>query len=147
MSNEKLYLKQNVLMEPLVDQWYAWAHLISPATAAMNINERHLRIMNSYIDAPDVHESAVKNPKMLGGPFVDYKHKRVDEMRELKERTLRERAQMLAMAQAIRALEAMLRTEPDGSSLEPFYERVSKPLRGYVELFYDLNNRASFRFI
>ena len=59
MSNEKLYLKQNVLMGPLVDQWYAWAHLISPATAAMNINERHLRIMNSYIDAPDVHESAV----------------------------------------------------------------------------------------
>ena len=51
MSNEELYLKQNVLMEPLVDQWYAWAHLISPGTAAMNISERHLRIMNSYIEA------------------------------------------------------------------------------------------------
>jgi hypothetical protein len=39
MTNENLYLKQNVLMEPLVDQWYAWAHLISPATAAMNISD------------------------------------------------------------------------------------------------------------
>jgi L-ascorbate metabolism protein UlaG (beta-lactamase superfamily) len=147
MSNEKLYLKQNVLMEPLVDQWYAWAHLISPATAAMNISERHLRIMNSYIDSPDVHESAVKNPKMLGGPFVDFKRKRVEEMKELKERTLRERAQMLALAQGIKELDAMLRTEPDGTSLEPFYQRVPNLLRGYVELLYDLNNRASFRFI
>ena len=147
MSNEKLYLKQNVLMEPLVDQWYAWAHLISPATAAMNISERHLRIMNSYIESPNVHESAVKNPKMLGGPFVDYKRKRVDEMKELKDRTLRERAQMLAMAQAIKELDAMLCTEPDGFSLEPLYQRVPEILRGYVELLYDLNNRASFRFI
>jgi L-ascorbate metabolism protein UlaG (beta-lactamase superfamily) len=147
MSTEKLYLKQNVLMEPLVDQWYAWAHLISPATAAMNISERHLRIMNSYIDSPDVHESAVKNPKMLGGPFVDYKRKRVNEMKALKEHTLRTRAPMLALAKAINELDAMLRTEPDGSSLEPFYPKVPDILRGYVELFYDLNNRASFRFI
>jgi L-ascorbate metabolism protein UlaG (beta-lactamase superfamily) len=147
MSNQKVYLKQNVLMEPLVDHWYAWAHLISPGTAAMNISERHLRIMNSYIDAPDVHESAVKNPKMLGGPFVDFKRKRVEEMQDLKERTLRERAQMLALAQAIKDLDATLRSEPDGSSLEPFYQKVPKPLRGYVELLYDLNNHASFRFI
>jgi L-ascorbate metabolism protein UlaG (beta-lactamase superfamily) len=147
MSNEKLYLKQNVLMEPLIDQWYAWAHLISPATAAMNIADRHLRIMNSYIESPDVHESAVKNPKMLGGPFVDYKRKRVGEMKELKERTLTERAQMLALAKAIRDLDTVLRTEPDGFSLEPFYQKVPEILRGYVELIYDLNNRASFRFI
>ncbi|MBV8640115.1 MAG: MBL fold metallo-hydrolase, partial [Verrucomicrobia bacterium] len=130
MSNEELYLKQNVLMEPLVDQWYAWAHLISPSTAAMNISERHLRIMNSYIESPDVHENAVKNPKMLGGPFVDYKRKRVDEMKELKERTLRERSQMLALAQAIKDLDAMLRTEPDGFSLEPFYQKIPEILRG-----------------
>lgn len=147
MSKEELYLRQNVLMEPLVDQWYAWAHLISPATAAMNISERHLRIMNSYIESPDLHQNAVKNPKMLGGPFVDYKAKRVDEMKELRERTLRERAQMLALAQAIKDLEVLLRTEPDGFSLEPLYQKVPEILRGYVELHYDLNNRASFRFI
>ena len=35
--SEKMYLKPNVVMEPLVDNWYAWSHLISPATAAMNI--------------------------------------------------------------------------------------------------------------
>jgi L-ascorbate metabolism protein UlaG (beta-lactamase superfamily) len=147
MNTENLYLKQNVLMEPLVDQWYAWAHLISPATAAMNISERHMRIMNSYIDSPDVHESAAKNPKMLGGPFVDYKRKRVAEITELRDRTLCERAPMFAMAQAIKELDTMLCTQTDGSSLEPFYQRIPEILRGYVELSYDLNGRASFRFV
>ena len=46
---ETFYLKPNVLAEPLVDQWYAWTHLIPPATAARNITERHLKIMDSYI--------------------------------------------------------------------------------------------------
>ena len=72
MSNELLYLKQNVQIEPLVDQWYAWSHLIPPATAARNITDRHLKIMDSYISAPQIHANAVKNPKMLGGPFIDY---------------------------------------------------------------------------
>jgi hypothetical protein len=70
MSNA-LYLRQNVQVEPLVESWYAWSHLISPATAAMNIVDRHLKIMQSYVQAPQVHAAAVKNPAMLGGPFID----------------------------------------------------------------------------
>lgn len=147
MNAEQLYLRPNAAMEPLVDEWYAWSHLVSPATAAMNISERHIRIMNSYIESPAMHAKAVSNPKMLGGPFVDYPHQRVDEMKRLRERTLRNRAPMLALAQAIKELDVMLRTQPDGSSLQPFYQRVPAPLRGYVELCYDLNNRASFRLI
>jgi hypothetical protein len=59
------YLKQNVQVEPLIDQWYAWSHLIPPATLARNITERHLKIMDSYITSPQIHANAVKNPKML----------------------------------------------------------------------------------
>ncbi|MFM7854940.1 MAG: MBL fold metallo-hydrolase, partial [Flammeovirgaceae bacterium] len=73
----------NVVMEPLVDRWYAWSHLISPATAALNIVGRHLRIMNSYVQAPQVHAAAVKNPKMRGGPFIDLGGKHVEEIRNL----------------------------------------------------------------
>ena len=73
MHNEQLlYLRRNVQVEPLVDHWYAWPYLIPPATAARNLSERHLKIMDSYIAAPEIHESAVSNPMMLGGPFVDY---------------------------------------------------------------------------
>ena len=70
--NENLYLRQNIQVEPLIDRWYAWPHLIPPATAARNITERHLKIMDSYISNPQIHANAVKNPKMMGGPFIDY---------------------------------------------------------------------------
>ena len=49
MSSSLYYLKQNVVAEPLVDGWYAWAHLIPPATLSRNVTERHLKIMDSYI--------------------------------------------------------------------------------------------------
>ena len=51
-----------------------------PATAARNITERHLRIMDSYIAAPEAHAAAVKNPKLLGGPFMDYDGNRAEEI-------------------------------------------------------------------
>ncbi|HVQ39978.1 MAG TPA: hypothetical protein VMS31_20730, partial [Pyrinomonadaceae bacterium] len=62
MREDKLYLKQNVLVEPLFNQWYAWSHLIAPHNAAMNITNSHLKIMKSYVAAPQVHANAVKNP-------------------------------------------------------------------------------------
>jgi hypothetical protein len=49
--NKCLYLKENVQVEPLVDQWYAWSHLVPPATAARNLTERHMKIMDSYINS------------------------------------------------------------------------------------------------
>ena len=102
MSNsEQLYLRPNIQVEPLIDHWYAWPHLIPPATAARNITERHLKIMDSYINAPALHANAVKNPKMLGGPFIDYSGKRVDEIRSLRERIKRERAHLLELSAAL----------------------------------------------
>lgn len=145
MSN-KLYLKPNVVIEPLVDKWYAWPHLISPATAAMNIVGRHLEIMNSYISAPELHLEAVQNPKMLGGPFMDLGGKRVDEVEELRETTMRERDVMIKMAAAIKSLDQMLLANAKGYSLEQLYEKVPEILKGYVELYYDLHNNPSFRF-
>jgi hypothetical protein len=70
LNDKQLYLKQNIQVEPLIDHWYAWPHLIPPANAARNIAERHMKIMNSYISAPQIHLNAVKNPKMLGGPLL-----------------------------------------------------------------------------
>jgi L-ascorbate metabolism protein UlaG (beta-lactamase superfamily) len=148
MSNsEQLYLKPNIQVEPLIDHWYAWPHLIPPATAARNITERHLKIMDSYINAPAIHANAVKNPKMLGGPFIDYSGKRVDEIRALRERIKRDRAHLLELSAALESLDATLRETAKGYSLHPLYERIPEILRGYVELVYDLNNHPSFRII
>ncbi len=142
-----LYLRPNVQVEPLFDQWYAWSHLISPATAARNVTERHLKIMDSYIQASHVHAAAVKNPKMSGGPFIDYGGRRVDEIRALRDRTVSVRADLLKLSLAITELDGALRTQVTGSSLQPFYECVPDCLKGYVELVYDLNHHSSFRLI
>lgn len=147
MSDAPLYLKPNVQVEPLVDQWYAWAHLIPPATAAKNITGRHLRIMDSYISTPQVHAAAVKNPKMLGGPFIDYDGGRVDAIAALRARTKKDRACMLELSAAIDELDAMLQAKATGFTLQTQYENVPACLRGYVELVYDLNNHAAARFI
>ncbi len=146
MENNCVYLKPNMVIEPLIDGWYAWAHLISPATAAMNITGRHLRIMNSFIQAPQIHEAAVKNPKLKGGPFMDIPANRVDELRKLRDDTRNNRRQMVEFSNAIKELDTLLKTNATGYSLEPLYEQVPDILKGYVELVYDLNNNPSFRF-
>jgi L-ascorbate metabolism protein UlaG (beta-lactamase superfamily) len=147
MPEQQLYLKENIQVEPLVDHWYAWSHLIPPATAARNITERHMKIMDSYVSAPHVHAQAVKNPKMLGGPFIDYEGKRVDEIRDLREKTQRERGHLFALSQALYELDVCLRAKAKGFSLQPLYAEIPDLLRGYVELGYDLNNQPSFRLL
>jgi L-ascorbate metabolism protein UlaG (beta-lactamase superfamily) len=144
---EDLYLRPNVLAEPLVCNWYAWTHLIQPATAGRNILERHLNIMRSFIQAPQVHAAAVRNPAMTGGPFISHAPGRVKEIAALIDRTLHEQSDLLVLARAVSELDAMLRTEAKGFSLEPLYSRVPEPLRGYVELVYDLNHNPSFRLL
>jgi L-ascorbate metabolism protein UlaG (beta-lactamase superfamily) len=147
MNHDKVYLKPNIVIEPLVDQWYAWSHLISPATAAMNILERHLKIMESYVQAPQVHAAAAKNPALLGGPFIDYPTNRVEGVKALMQETIDHRAQSIALAKALRMLDEILSTHADGHSLEPIYPKVPEVLRGYVELVYDHHGYPAFRVI
>ena len=139
------FLKPNVVMEPLIDRWYAWPHLISPATASMNIVGRHLKIMNSYIQSPQIHAAAVKNPKMLGGPFMDYEGGRVEEIKALREQIKTQCAKSIEFQAAIVELDKLLKNNAKGHSLETLYEKVPDILKGYVELVYDLNNNPSFR--
>lgn len=135
------------MIEPLFNQWYAWSYLISPATSAMYVANLHLKLMESFIAAPQVHVSALKNPANLGGPFINYNASRVEEIKALRERTLKENKPALAFAEAVKTLDKTLSEEADGLSLEPLYQKVPEPLKGYVELVYDLNNHPSIRFI
>lgn len=146
-SSGPLYLRSDVQVEPLVDSWYAWSYLIPPHTAARNITGRHLKIMESYISAPQIHASAVANPKMLGGPFIDYGGKRVDEIKLLRDKTKRDRANLIALSSAFDELDGLLKSSATGFSLQPLYPKIPEMLRGYVELVYDLNSNPSVRVI
>ncbi|MBC9934898.1 MBL fold metallo-hydrolase [Chitinophaga qingshengii] len=145
MKEKLMYLMPNVVMEPLFDRWYAWSHLVSPATAAMNITGRHLRIMNSYIQASHIHAAAVKNPKMRGGPFMDLGGGKVEDVKALRDHTLSEHADLVALSEAFKELDRLLLSKAKGFTLQPLYKEIPEILKGYVELVYDLNNHPSYR--
>jgi L-ascorbate metabolism protein UlaG (beta-lactamase superfamily) len=141
-----MYLKLNVAIEALIDRWYAWPHLVSPATSALNVIERHLKIMESYVQNPKIHAAAVKRPEMIGGPFIDYKGERSDEIKELCDFIKDKRSNMFEFAAAINNLNKLLQENAVGFSLEPLYNEIPEILKGFVELYYDLYNNPNFRF-
>jgi hypothetical protein len=146
IDTDMVYVSNSIAVEPLIDQWYAWSHLIHPATAALNIKNRHLSIMNSYIQYPQAHAEAVKKPELLGGPFIDYGGERVDEVKALRDGTMKNCSSLFDLAKSIMALYEMLKLESKGYSLGPLYAKVPENLKGLVELYYDINSNPSFRF-
>ncbi len=147
MSADRLYLRRNVVIEPLFNQWYAWWYLVPPSTAALYLAHQHLKIMRSFVAQPMVHVAAMTNPELVGGPYINLPADRVEDVSHLIDRTVKERAPLLELAEAIKALDGLLAGLPAGSSLEEAYRRVPEPLQGMVELIYDRKNNASFRFI
>lgn len=141
------YLKKNVLIEPLINHWYAWPYLIPPAPASMYATNSQLRIMESFIANPRLHVTALRNPAMIGGPFINYDEGRAKDVENLLKETRSRQARLHAMAQSIKTLNDILLSEADGHSLEPLYEKIPPELKGYVEFVYDLNNHPSIRFI
>lgn len=141
------YLKSTIKAEPLIWRWYAWPYLIAPATAAANVVERHLKIMQSYVQNPQIHAQAVKDPKLLGGPFMDCDASRVDEIKDLISRTKIDCQKLIALNNALKELDKVLQNEAKGDTLEGFYKKIPDSLKGMIELVYDLNNHPSLRLI
>jgi L-ascorbate metabolism protein UlaG (beta-lactamase superfamily) len=146
MNEKRVYLKPNVVLEPLIERWYAWSHLVSPATLAMNVVGRHLEIINSFIMAPSIHAEAILNPKLRGGPFLDISVDRLEEVKQLESKTRERQEKQVQLAKAIKELDRLLLQEAKGFGLEGVYDKIPAILKGFVEIFYDRNNNATFRF-
>src|SRR5918996_1608811 len=101
---EKVFLKPNVVAEPLFNRWYAWSYLISPATSALYLANQHMKIMQSFVAAPQVHVKALENPAMIGGPFINHPPSRTAEVRALMEETTKERSHAIVFAEAMKEL-------------------------------------------
>lgn len=144
-ENDLVYLKSNVVPEALFNQWYVNSHLLSPLSSGLNIKERHIKIMESYIEDPTLHESAVKKPELVGGPFMNFEEEKVEEVKSLLERTIIENDDLIALAEAFFQLNKILEEKAKGDSLIGLYKEIPEILKGYVELVYDLNNKPSFR--
>ncbi len=144
MTDPLRCLRPDVVVEPLVARWHAWPHLISPATAALNTAHRHLKTMESYVAMPQVHAAALRDPSLLGGPFLDLGGGRVEEVRALIDWTRRRQQPGLALAADLAAAWALL-GEADGHGLGPLYLRLPEGLRGLVELVYTPAGAADLR--
>jgi L-ascorbate metabolism protein UlaG (beta-lactamase superfamily) len=141
------YLKPSVQMEPLVHRWYAWPHLIAPVPAAFNTLKRHLPIMESYVADPAMHASAVHDPDLVGGPFLDYGVQRMSDVRQLLEWTRESCRGQLELAAAAKVLNDLVLARGNGGSLEPLYAAVPELLKGLVELVYDVNHQPAVRYL
>lgn len=143
----QIYLKPSIKLEPFIWDWYAWPYLIPPITAGFNILERHLSIMESYVQNPSIHCQAIKNPQLLGGPFIDLDGENINEVKNLISETKQTCVNLMSLSNAYKELDNMLQREAIGDSLEKFYELIPNQLKGLVELVYDLNHHPSIRII
>jgi len=146
MGTQKIYLKNNVQVEPLISNWYAWHHIIPPILTGFNVVNRYIPIMESYINDPSIHEAAVKDPAFRGGPFIDLDKKHVYEVEALLEKTKKMADPLFEFVDAVKELDKLLKKKATGFLMQPLYKEVPSPIRGYVELYYDRHHRPDFRF-
>jgi len=55
------YLSPSVAPQPLIHRYYAWSHMVSPHTAALNFRKRQLAVLESYLEEPELHRSALEH--------------------------------------------------------------------------------------
>lgn len=140
------YLKREVIAEPLVLGWFANPFLIAPQTAACWLANRYVPILESYLKDPGLHEEASRSDALRGGPFINFPNRCTAQAQALLDRMRREGHTLLSLAASIKTASDLVE-KLSGGSLEPVYTQMPAPLKGLVELLYDINNRSTLRFI
>lgn len=144
---KKWYLKEEVYVEPLFNHWYAWPYLLPPVTGARHVTNTHRRIMNSFLNNYQLHILAINEKWLAGAEFLNCKEEQVPHIQGLLEELDAKCADLIELSKAVETLDEILRKHTSGESIEPLYGQVPEPLKGYVELFLDLEHRPSYRLI
>lgn len=144
---EPRYLRSNVIIEPLVDRFYAWHHTVAPIQASLNLANVQIPLLESYLHSPQVHLAASTNPELRGGYFMCVEEERADEIGALLDLIKRDRTAMLDLAAAIVEGEDLVRQEAAGFDMTPLYPKLPAALNGLVELAYDTSNQPSLHFL
>ncbi|MGW7231457.1 MBL fold metallo-hydrolase [Streptomyces sp. CBMAI 2042] len=147
MADESLFLRSKVIVEPLLDRFFAWPYTLAPVQSAMNLAFLQVPLLESYLQSPQVHVAASNNPELRGGYFINIPETRADEVSDLLAGIKRDRAAILRFAEAIAAGQELLRANATGFDLTPLYPKLPTELGGLIELAYDTDNQAQMRFI
>jgi L-ascorbate metabolism protein UlaG (beta-lactamase superfamily) len=145
--DEPRFLRPDVILEPLVDRFYASLLTVAPIPAAMNLAFMQVPLLESYLQSPQVHISASQDPKFRGGFFVNIAEERSGEVADLLAAIRSDRAGMLRFAEAIARAEDIVRQGATGFDLSPLYPTLPTELAGLVELSYDTSNQPSVHFM
>ncbi len=146
MNEKTLYtLAGHAAVEPLVNQWVAWPHVFSPVPYSLHMANYQTRTLASYLQSPELHVKSSRNPKMLGGPFVDIGAERAGEVGALLSSIEQEHQDILQLGKSLFEFQKVLAEEAEGQGLNPYYEKIPEPLGGYVELNYDYFNNPVVR--
>jgi L-ascorbate metabolism protein UlaG (beta-lactamase superfamily) len=147
MAEQQLFLRSKVIVEPLIDRFFAWPYTVSPVQSAMNLAFLQVPLLESYLQSPQVHVAGSINPELRGGYFINISEERADEVRDLLASIKRDRAYILRFAEAIAEGQELLRANATGFNLTPLYSKLPPELGGLVELAYDTDNQAQMRFM
>ena len=146
MSNAPTYrLAPSAIVEPLINAWPAWAHVVSPAAASLHLVNYQIPAMQSYLDNPGFHVQASRDPALVGGPFCDVPAANAPRVRSLLAETRSKMAGNIEFARSFVEFHNFLSAEAGGQPLESFYGALPAGLRGYVELVYDYYNNPIIR--
>ncbi|MGI0034796.1 MAG: MBL fold metallo-hydrolase [Nitrososphaera sp.] len=130
-------MSDSTVVEPLISNWAIWSDLVSPTSYSMHLTYYQLGLLASYLNDPELHIKASRNPRLAGGRFVNIPVERASEVRMLIEETKQGQRDNISFAEALVAFYQYLSEEAKGQSIEPFYAQLPEALRGYVELAYD----------
>ena len=148
MQDTRTYqLSESTVVEPLMDQWVAWTHVLSPVASSLHLLKYQLTTLASYLKNPEIHITACRNPKLLGGPFIDIPVQRKHEVDALSRHIQTERADELQLGKDLLEFQNYLAREVKGQSIEPYYGKLPPGLQGRVELAYDYSNHPMVRCI
>lgn len=139
-----MYLRRSVEIEPLVNGFYAWQHNFSPACSSLAVANSQIKVLESYLDNPEVHAKAAASPALRGGPFVDIPVERADAVGRFVAAFRTKTQAQQALAAGIRAAFDQLAEQAEGFTFHG-KDIVPAALRPYVELAYDTENRPTLR--
>lgn len=145
MIHDLYRLSDSTAVEPLVNKWLAWPHLISPIPSSLHFLNYQQPILESYLANPRAHHDACRNPEMRSGPFVDIPEEQAERVRDFYQTSLKAMEPNLELATQLIQFHNLLDTEAKGQSLDAYYHRLPHALRGRVELVYDYYNHPIVR--
>jgi hypothetical protein len=136
-TNEPVFLRSDVRIEPLVDSFPAELLDVAPVQASLRLAGRWVPMLESYLRDPGPHG---------GMPAVRSTLPSTMEVGALLDSVKRDRADMLAFAAAVNDADHILGRRA-GAPLAFLYDDLPPSLDGLVEISTDQAGRAQLRFV